>query len=394
MKYDVFVSYRRSSFESANLIAEKMRSKGYSVFFDVETLRSGKFNEQLYEVIDNCNDFILVLPPNALDKCHNEEDWVRRELIRAMQGNKNIVPVQLAGFEWPSPMPQGLEELPNYQAIIAGEQEFFDMSMDRLAGYLKSKPHRDMRKFYKRFAIILASILVVLGLIGGVIMHSAKVLCYDVCVCLTQEFTILNAVRKTQVNYNKLWQEYNTYIKTHNLTKAEIAQRTEKIHKSLHVYGQEIVNMRDKVEKYTKFTSFEKFLLGLYGYTPQDISAFSGFYDAMFDMALQDVSYLKSVTSPSIQDTQKFIAEKQFEGWGCVLQSLYYNYMAEIAKMPAIGKEYYYTNGKFIAIENTVTLNMDQSEYEKLAIAEMGKYQSIAAEIKLAVEKQKATIEQ
>ena len=37
---------------------------------------------------------------------------------------------------------------------------------------------------------------------------------------------------------------------------------------------------------------------------------------------------------------------------------------------------------------------MDQSEYEKLAIAEMGKYQSIAAEIKLAVEKQKATIEQ
>ncbi len=85
MKYDVFVSYRRSSFESANLIAEKMRSKGFSVFFDVETLRSGKFNEQLYDVIDNCNDFILVLPPNALDKCHNEEDWVRRELIRAMQ---------------------------------------------------------------------------------------------------------------------------------------------------------------------------------------------------------------------------------------------------------------------------------------------------------------------
>ena len=62
MKYNVFVSYRRTSFESANLIAEKMRSMGYSVFFDVETLRAGNFNEQLFDVIDNCDDFILVLP--------------------------------------------------------------------------------------------------------------------------------------------------------------------------------------------------------------------------------------------------------------------------------------------------------------------------------------------
>ena len=47
MKYDVFISYRRDAFESANLIAEKLRSAGYSVFFDLETLRAGKFNEQL-----------------------------------------------------------------------------------------------------------------------------------------------------------------------------------------------------------------------------------------------------------------------------------------------------------------------------------------------------------
>lgn len=65
MDYDVFISYRRSSFESANLIAEKLRSMGYRVFFDVETLRSGKFNEQLFQVIENCADFIVVLPPRT-----------------------------------------------------------------------------------------------------------------------------------------------------------------------------------------------------------------------------------------------------------------------------------------------------------------------------------------
>lgn len=61
-KYDVFVSYRRSSSDSANLIATTLRSKGYRVFFDVESLRGGKFNEQLYDVIDNCTDFLLVFP--------------------------------------------------------------------------------------------------------------------------------------------------------------------------------------------------------------------------------------------------------------------------------------------------------------------------------------------
>ena len=69
MKYDIFISYRRASFESANLIAEKLRRAGYSVFFDVETLRSGKFNEQLLTVIEQCKDFIIVLSENALDVC-------------------------------------------------------------------------------------------------------------------------------------------------------------------------------------------------------------------------------------------------------------------------------------------------------------------------------------
>ena len=119
MIYDIFISYRRSSYDTANLIATRLRSAGYSVFFDMETLRSGKFNEQLYEVIDNCKDFVVVLPPNALDRCVNEDDWVRLEICRAMASNKNIVPVMLNGFTWPEPMPQGLEELKFYHALTA-----------------------------------------------------------------------------------------------------------------------------------------------------------------------------------------------------------------------------------------------------------------------------------
>jgi hypothetical protein len=51
--YDIFISYRRDGgFETASLVAEKLRNAGYNVFFDLESLRAGKFNEQLFRIID------------------------------------------------------------------------------------------------------------------------------------------------------------------------------------------------------------------------------------------------------------------------------------------------------------------------------------------------------
>jgi len=38
-----------------------LKIKKYNVFMDVEDLRAGQFNTRLYEVIENCKDFILVL---------------------------------------------------------------------------------------------------------------------------------------------------------------------------------------------------------------------------------------------------------------------------------------------------------------------------------------------
>ena len=119
MKYDVFISYRRTSYESANLIATRLRAEGYRVFFDLESMRSGLFNEQLYNVIEECKDFVLVLPPDALDRCHDEEDWLRKEILHAMKHKKNIIPVTLNGFQWPDSMPSGMENLCMYQSLSA-----------------------------------------------------------------------------------------------------------------------------------------------------------------------------------------------------------------------------------------------------------------------------------
>lgn len=70
MKYQVFVSYRRATGENlAQLLAYRLKEDGYSVFLDVESLRSGKFNTQLFSVIEECQDFLLVLSEKALDRC-------------------------------------------------------------------------------------------------------------------------------------------------------------------------------------------------------------------------------------------------------------------------------------------------------------------------------------
>ena len=69
-KYDIFLSYRRDGgAETAKHLRDTLTERGYSVFLDVESLRAGAFNTELYRVIEHCTDFLLILPQNGLDRC-------------------------------------------------------------------------------------------------------------------------------------------------------------------------------------------------------------------------------------------------------------------------------------------------------------------------------------
>ena len=49
MSYQIFISYRRDGGDMlAQLLFDRLTHLGFSVFYDVESLRSGKFNEALY----------------------------------------------------------------------------------------------------------------------------------------------------------------------------------------------------------------------------------------------------------------------------------------------------------------------------------------------------------
>ncbi len=131
-KYDIFISYRREGGDTtAMLISNKLQAKGYKVFFDLESMRSGDFNDQIYDTIDICTDVILVLPPNGLDRCVNEDDWVRRELSHAIKKNKNIIPVLMRNFEFPEVLPDCIDKIRRLEGVTASV-EYFDAVISRI----------------------------------------------------------------------------------------------------------------------------------------------------------------------------------------------------------------------------------------------------------------------
>ena len=79
---------------------------------------------------------VVVLSPNSLDRCVNDGDWLRNEVVHAMQCNKNIVPFMLRGFSFPDTLPEDMKDFHTYNAVKVSP-EYFDASIEKLASLLK-----------------------------------------------------------------------------------------------------------------------------------------------------------------------------------------------------------------------------------------------------------------
>ena len=131
-KYQIFISYRRDGGASlARLLEYKLTDRGFKVFFDVESLRSGDFNKALFEKIAECTDVVVVLPPHGLDRCTDPHDWVRLEIARALKLKKNVVPVMMHNFKFPDVLPEDIDAIRNKNGVEANNQ-YFDATIDLL----------------------------------------------------------------------------------------------------------------------------------------------------------------------------------------------------------------------------------------------------------------------
>lgn len=170
MAYDIFISYRRKGAGAgvAGELQSKLENLGYKVFLDVDKIGSGQFPDQIKHAIEECKDFLLVLSPGTLDRCVDEEDWVRREITMAMEFGKNIVGVGLQGFVMPEAeaLPAPLQSLTTRQVFV-WTHEYRAASFEKIAENLvstkmKKKKNRQTMFFVLPVLLVLALVVVLL----------------------------------------------------------------------------------------------------------------------------------------------------------------------------------------------------------------------------------------
>ena len=393
-KYDIFVSYRRSSSESANLIATRLRAAGYRVFFDVESLRGGKFNEQLYNVIDNCTDFLLILPENALDRCNDPEDWVRKEVLRAIADKKNIIPVMLTGFNWPKQMPEGMEELPLYQAITASSTEYFDLSIRKLIEqYLKSKPKH--RVIIKKVGLIVSAIIIISLALFGIARLLSVPLSERVAHEMTDHLVRLDLLGEC---LDKNYKEWNTFV-----------NRTQTVNNQQQLMGL-IEDMADYVERTRlqikeaaptdtlnrQFSLFDTFLFACRGISALELEQEPVIAASYYSDLSADLDYLSNVLEQrDFGSVVKKMIDSKAQLSQHILAMFYYGYMEIMAKMPKAAQERYTEIASQLkSLPNDVPLNLTTDEYLQKQLNENAICERILQDLEAFVDNASAQVDE
>lgn len=149
---DVFVSYRRSNgSQLASLLKVHLQLRGFTVFIDVERLEAGKFDNNLLQSIQKAKHFLLVLTPNALERCVGDserKDWVHREIVAALQAQCNIIPI-IDNFQWPETedLPEDMRQVCHFNGV-RWIHDYQDACVDKLERYV-SNPEYNIRPFFK-----------------------------------------------------------------------------------------------------------------------------------------------------------------------------------------------------------------------------------------------------
>ena len=226
-KYDIFISYRREGgYDTAKHLSDLLTRDGYRVSFDIDTLRSGDFDTQLYERIDLCKDFILIVDKQAfdrtiIDKIPHEKDWLRCELAYALEKGKNIIPIFLSGVkEFPDGLPCDISGVTKKNGPEYNRYYFNDFYRELKKRFLYK------RKSLKRtFGYI---ILVILCIIGIVINYPTPKLGYKYKE--TNEFVEninkWNSLKSFKDNAGKEGNKYMTWY-IENVNKKDMAQNKE-----------------------------------------------------------------------------------------------------------------------------------------------------------------------
>lgn len=366
-KYDIFISYRRTAFETANLLATRLKALGYSVFFDLEEMNQGKFNEQLLYRIEQCKDFIIVLPPDALERCHNQDDWVRKELLCALANNKNIIPVLLEGFDWPEKMPEGLENLRLYQAVMPLPITYYDMQIKRIRAYLKAKPHK---RIIRIISICLASLL--LALFG--LFIAEECIYRPAAYQFANEFTVkmvcidgsVNAVKESTAVLEKHIEAIKNAQNSDALKQAIVDMRNVLINDTNYISR----NIFSAKLKELNFSKIQLYTFAFRGIAMDEISACEQFEDDVYFYIKRGYKHyflaLDVINDPIQFKSHILNATYDHKIAEHIANTMTYGYLYDISRLPSKAQEVYYNTKSWKCLPMNVGLKYNQKEYFNL----------------------------
>lgn len=152
--FDIFISYRVKDGELiSQKVANALKDMGFSVYHNTDKNHKGKFPDRIRIAVDNCKDFLLIVTENCLDRLVRDDnsgnpDWVKEELLEAIDCGKNIIPVMIENIDWPKDLSglsdetasliRNLSYLENIRLPVNFEQE---PPLILLCGKLDSKPN-------------------------------------------------------------------------------------------------------------------------------------------------------------------------------------------------------------------------------------------------------------
>jgi hypothetical protein len=142
----IFISYRREETRGdAGRLFDRLKTRfgdEHDLFKDVDSLRPGDdFPSWIRETVPSCRVLIVVIGKHWLSvpdergrpRLHNPADWVRIEILTALDRSLHIVPVLVGGAPMPAAreLPKALARLADRNALEISDASF-DEGMNRL----------------------------------------------------------------------------------------------------------------------------------------------------------------------------------------------------------------------------------------------------------------------
>jgi len=166
----LFISYRRLDTEFAHRLADKLSHLLDGTVFIDDHIDEANFAQSIERHIEECHVFVLIVTPNTFDarRIHQPNDWIRREIGRAMAARKPIALALYQGTTPPEPdqLPPDIYQITTVHRIVF-YPEFFEAAAVRLADHCVTISHRGVQRRAENVPIPAAPVVTVSGTVNG-----------------------------------------------------------------------------------------------------------------------------------------------------------------------------------------------------------------------------------